>query len=876
MKNTKIILLSLICLGFALMLGMASATTIEIRSTNDTVYRNGFVQNQSSSPSDWLPYLQVGDDTSNAFVAFLDFNTSVIPDGSIINSVSLELTRYITYGTAGSIWIIGLNQTSRKFLGPDLSYACTGAAGSQGIYNKSITMFIGSAVNSTGNITLNSNATQNLSAQLSEDWFSLCLWEPEDALYNGAETFFWANHSNLWGIPEGFVPKLIVDYTSGGADTTYPTFSNFYDTNGTIFGSGFAEFYSNVFNTNGTVFLNINGTNRTASHGGTSCYQETANASTAGDGTCGLNYTGSYQIWTLTGNGSALIDGDWNTSKYLVNLTINYTKPINATGAIWEVKQNTYPFILTSNLTIPNDCWDAYSDKIVLKIYTDFKSFIQRYAKSDCYNGTSWRNLQNISVGELANNIYEEAMIWNIASMENYTVSVPLTSGVYPYYWWAYGNGSSTLFNSTDYFYYSVLDDVTYPYFSNFWDNNGTVIGSGLAQFYVNLTNTNGNVFLNINGTNQTASYSGMNTNFSCYQETADVSTSCGGIDVFGAYYTSDDAGNQYIDDNYWYDGDWTTRTITGSQGTNATSLYVNYTKPFAITSAIWQAEFQSDSTGERYVNMTLPDTCLVNNPVELYVNLKGFMGGAGRIYFECKNDTGTFSIIGLSGYSISYLDSGNISLYEEAMIWNISVSIDNYNVSVSLANGTYPYYWWAYGSGAGALFNSTDYFYYSVLDDVTYPTFSNFWDNNGTLTDAGLAQFYVNLTNTNGNVFLNINGSDFPAYNTTAWNVYNTSVTLINGTYPYYWWSYGNGTNHNYNDTGTYRWYIVNPTNIPIPPGPSGPGSNVVGTSGGILGTIEGGIITATNAYGKWLLVIILAAIIIWLIIKDRKKKQF
>ncbi len=93
---------------------------------------------------------------------------------------------------------------------------------------------------------------------------------------------------------------------------------------------------------------------------------------------------------------------------------------------------------------------------------------------------------------------------------------------------------------------------------------------------------------------------------------------------------------------------------------------------------------------------------------------------------------------------------------------------------------------------------------------DITYPIFSNYWDNNATLTNSGTGLFNVTLTNTNGTVLLEINNTNITATNLTA-NVYNASYNFTtNGTYSYQWHSWGNGTNHNQNISET-RSYTVN-----------------------------------------------------------------
>lgn len=125
----------------------------------------------------------------------------------------------------------------------------------------------------------------------------------------------------------------------------------------------------------------------------------------------------------------------------------------------------------------------------------------------------------------------------------------------------------------------------------------------------------------------------------------------------------------------------------------------------------------------------------------------------------------------------------------DEVAMWNRSLTASEI---VDLYNG-----------GVGITYSAS-------IPDTVYPQFSNFWDNNGTLLGNGTALFNVTASGTNGTVFLNINGTNFTASNTTARNNYNVSIGMINNTYPYYWWGYGNGTLHLFNSTG-YFYYTVN-----------------------------------------------------------------
>jgi hypothetical protein len=93
---------------------------------------------------------------------------------------------------------------------------------------------------------------------------------------------------------------------------------------------------------------------------------------------------------------------------------------------------------------------------------------------------------------------------------------------------------------------------------------------------------------------------------------------------------------------------------------------------------------------------------------------------------------------------------------------------------------------------------------------DNEYPEFSSYWDTNGSLIDSGTAYFNTTIVRTNATAFLEIDGTNYTASNTTS-TAFNVSVSMSSGgTYAYYWGSWGNGTDNNYN-TSVLRYYTVN-----------------------------------------------------------------
>ena len=136
-------------------------------------------------------------------------------------------------------------------------------------------------------------------------------------------------------------------------------------------------------------------------------------------------------------------------------------------------------------------------------------------------------------------------------------------------------------------------------------------------------------------------------------------------------------------------------------------------------------------------------------------------------------------------------------------------------NATTGLSNGSYTYQTFATNS-SGSL-NSTEQRTISIGSvDTIYPIFSNYFDNNATLSGSGTALFNITVTNTNGTVWLSINNTNYTTTNLTS-NVYNVSLTLTTGIYNYTWNAYGNGTKNNLNYSSTIS-YVINPAQVQQP----------------------------------------------------------
>lgn len=144
-----------------------------------------------------------------------------------------------------------------------------------------------------------------------------------------------------------------------------------------------------------------------------SCYQETANVATS----CGGLATGNYAASGSWTNSINVYDGDWTTfgigGAFAIpdpTVYINYSKPTNVQqeGTVWQVKDAGG----TVNITIPDACWNAHSDKILLKVISTNAPPFTKTVYWYCNDGLNpWINIRSNSVDA---RVYEEAMIWAI------------------------------------------------------------------------------------------------------------------------------------------------------------------------------------------------------------------------------------------------------------------------------------------------------------------------------------------------------------------------------------------------------------------------------------------------------------------------------
>ncbi len=230
---------------------------------------------------------------------------------------------------------------------------------------------------------------------------------------------------------------------------------------------------------------------------------------------------------------------------------------------------------------------------------------------------------------------------------------------------------------------------------------NGTPIPSDITPPGINITSpVNDSTitvdFVDLNWTvNETVDWAGYSlddatnvslVNIICYQETANVSTACGGL-ATGKYSCvgNFDALNPCIDNAY--DEDYSSRAAAADG--EISYFYVNYTVPTRVSSSIWQ--FKTLVSGAPTIfNYTIDSSgidCLNNNIFQGRVKLETNVGGtSGNCIFSCFNEVSSWETIftsagGGGGWQLCF--------FEEAMFWNMSSNTTLKSLSDGLHNVT-------------------------------------------------------------------------------------------------------------------------------------------------------------------------------------------
>jgi hypothetical protein len=212
---------------------------------------------------------------------------------------------------------------------------------------------------------------------------------------------------------------------------------------------------------------------------------------------------------------------------------------------------------------------------------------------------------------------------------------------------------------------------------------NITFTGNGSAQRFVNIPQNAYlyNSYFYVDNHN-------VNNNIICYQETANVSTVCGGLST-GKYKFSNAltfANSSYYNSSFsingnWDSGDYAEYIYTDPAPDPILSyLFINYTKPNGVTSAIWQTKGGNGMGGFRFLNTTIPTACFDSSPTVRLIVIMNLSNGDYK--GKCYSTTGIINILqlGIVDGSGPY----SIKLNEEGIYWLYSKNITKPRITVA------------------------------------------------------------------------------------------------------------------------------------------------------------------------------------------------
>ena len=159
-----------------------------------------------------------------------------------------------------------------------------------------------------------------------------------------------------------------------------------------------------------------------------------------------------------------------------------------------------------------------------------------------------------------------------------------------------------------------------------------------------------------------------------CYQETANVSTACGGLNTGTYNFTGSWDGTQIA--NLTYDADY--GTYGRGSNDDIGNVFINYTKPNnSINSSVWQIKNEDE-----LANKTIPNNCFIQTPLQFKIISNSDVIGSANTTWQCWN--------GSAMETVASTANPKSQVYEEAMYWNISgTNVDNCQ-ELSTANEDY------------------------------------------------------------------------------------------------------------------------------------------------------------------------------------------
>jgi len=353
---------------------------------------------------------------------------------------------------------------------------------------------------------------------------------------------------------------------------------------------------------------------------------------------------------------------DYDTAVYdITSLTFNYTKPVDAINATWQVKHGN---LTTYNITLPFSCWNASTTKLRLRVFSYFHPCSNNYnnypqSHPECWNGTEWISIGNESHDDVwQTNTYPfPAKLngavdgdWNTASC--YVNSAGCDSA----HWWTdscdkthnkvYGQSLFWQFDNPEYYDGSTNPSSPQNYSSNRtynfdmkWRDTNDTFGynysfiehnfTGIMRNYSTFNNIN-DTPENVTGYNYTLGYGWQSEGEFNQTWDKDFNT-IGQCDLsYPADVFCEAEENYTIVPNN--PANWTTKW----DDWGGTSYF--FQRCWNYTSNSWSVWYVGNETIHVFKNVFLPADCLKNSPLIIHTWLKS-SGGSRTGYFEGRVD---------------------------------------------------------------------------------------------------------------------------------------------------------------------------------------------------------------------------------------------
>lgn len=212
-----------------------------------------------------------------------------------------------------------------------------------------------------------------------------------------------------------------------------------------------------------------------------------------------------------------------------------------------------------------------------------------------------------------------------------------------------------------------------------------------------------------------------------CYQESANVSTSCGGF-ATGKYSVNE--ADPWYDDFNMTDGNYSTHSSTIFSDAR---FYINYTKPIGAIrfNSTWSIKSECF-----HGNYTLPASCwdYANSSINLFVRARNT--GTPATTFYCLNGSNPL----VNYHEIKQCSKGGdpnpliaLFVYDEAMYWNLS----NYGINVTIRDSS---------SDALILENVTIEYKTPTSESIAYTTTGNIYRDD---LESGTYELTIYANNT-------------------------------------------------------------------------------------------------------------------------------